>query len=1450
MDSPKVELSSHEAYTILASDLASHVATLRSPHSLARSCARHIGRVPTTLALPPCVALVLVAVVLRLAAGRGDASDGLDATCAALVAALVVASCALGARDEMRETTRTAERLREHLRPFVAALAAVAADAPLAAQRRCLPLGLVGVPVLRDGVWHQLPPALLVRGDHVALLSPGDDARELFGMEYESGAPLTEAVPWSAPPNAATDDGAAELPSAFGEPASGVKDAAHLRALGAAKHVLLRTPACVRLGDQLRATTSRAHSSPLARAVQAWWTRWALGAAALGSALCLAAGAARCALALSASIGGAAPAWDFDPWREVLLRPTAVALALLSPALPLLLGAWRACALSRLLRALNREESADGGAPRDGERSAWCCAGAAPALGASPLLPSPSFVEALGSITFMCCADGGVLCDPVPIVEEVCVVEGVHADELVILDLHIFPQLRDVASAARRNNRVEFEDPHWRDHLASLKPVGLASLLHASAAPALAECMNELAHAIGFVKLDSKIFSPKRSVALRDACCTVYEDVRFKKQMRRVMRRQQRRGKRRLSELAPSSVAFSPTAAPSESMASTPASRDDSTEAPSTPLLGPAPPHAAVVVAAAAAVAAGAGDAGATGVQQSLVGELSPFVLFMRGDAEFVLKCCTHTWTGTQPLPLTDKVAEELRSYCAQLRREDHTAIALAYGPLSSEIVDFDAVGELTLLGLVAYRGLPRNGVQTLISESMRSGIRFAYFSPRRYRECRPLAAKMGLHTGWNCAVALNKPTDETQSKPTGDGSEEEEEEEQVSYVERPESAAALSEIMEQWVHPSAAEAAEEEEEEEEEEEGKQQQLGDDAVEGEGSEGDGADEADAAEVGAADVVDTKHAVVVMFTSTTDEPPATDGADDVASAEFFEGIAAELHETVHFVAVAMDADAEFASAFSVAQTPAYYFYTLSDKGGVVERVCLTSFVGHNCSRLRSNSEALRTMCAGLAVQQPSDAGQDDAGAVPWMEHSRLPECVEEIRDHITDVDNVPLLVSLFTNVSPQPTREMIAIMQENEEVVCVVGSSSAAVEQMGSRRFVANSENAGRRSVVDIGHCLAFDQADIAIARASELSPSVASSNAPSSLEEIARRGSDGAAELAASRLAAAALQLSARLNTLTCAIELQHSSNARLLVDLAREARQISFNLHQAFALVVVSQLTVALLLVLSAVLALPSPIAVDGVLWLLCVQVPIIATSHVSVAPRAGLSDLMPVKSNGSLRSVAGTIMWGAVRVLPIVIALLLLWIVALSQAVIVPGVGESSVDIAGFTVSDSTVEIFKLWGLPTSANYAVRDALRSSVGLAAARSFMLCALLLVSIALSVGGLGGQQRTQSLMQSLPHHNAAWLRAVLIALVLQLAHWLLSAVIHSTTTGTALLRALFGEAPYWWWSYALFVALLIIPALIVASEELHKLRERKRERLAQMQRRQTFDCRLGMFSPQ
>lgn len=54
-------------------------------------------------------------------------------------------------------------------------------------------------------------------------------------------------------------------------------------------------------------------------------------------------------------------------------------------------------------------------------------------------------------------------------------------------------------------------------------------------------------------------------------------------------------------------------------------------------------------------------------------------------------------------------------------------------------------------------------------------------------------------------------------------------------------------------------------------------------------------------------------------------------------------------------------------------------------------------------------------------------------------AKLPKGIDNIRPHLENVDNVPLLVSLFTDCTPNATKEMIKIMQEYEEVVCVLGS---------------------------------------------------------------------------------------------------------------------------------------------------------------------------------------------------------------------------------------------------------------------------------------------------------------------------------------------------------------------------------------------------------------------------
>lgn len=68
---------------------------------------------------------------------------------------------------------------------------------------------------------------------------------------------------------------------------------------------------------------------------------------------------------------------------------------------------------------------------------------------------------------------------------------------------------------------------------------------------------------------------------------------------------------------------------------------------------------------------------------------------------------------------------------------------------------------------------------------------------------------------------------------------------------------------------------------------------------------------------------------------------------------------------------------------------------------------------------------------------------NSAPIPFDMHNRakLPKGIENIRPHLVEVDNVPLLVSLFTDCTPATTTEMISIMQEYGEVVCVLGSSS-------------------------------------------------------------------------------------------------------------------------------------------------------------------------------------------------------------------------------------------------------------------------------------------------------------------------------------------------------------------------------------------------------------------------
>ncbi|OQS05387.1 hypothetical protein THRCLA_02471 [Thraustotheca clavata] len=77
-------------------------------------------------------------------------------------------------------------------------------------------------------------------------------------------------------------------------------------------------------------------------------------------------------------------------------------------------------------------------------------------------------LERLGSTTMLCCFDDDILCDESPCVEEIFLLND-EPSNMTVLDLH--PE-------SLCSTGLKFEDPKWRAHLSSLKPIGLAILLN------------------------------------------------------------------------------------------------------------------------------------------------------------------------------------------------------------------------------------------------------------------------------------------------------------------------------------------------------------------------------------------------------------------------------------------------------------------------------------------------------------------------------------------------------------------------------------------------------------------------------------------------------------------------------------------------------------------------------------------------------------------------------------------------------------------------------------------------------------------------------------------------------------------------------------------------------------------------------------------------------------
>ncbi|XP_072501781.1 transmembrane protein 94 isoform X3 [Notamacropus eugenii] len=228
-------------------------------------------------------------------------------------------------------------------------------------------------------------------------------------------------------------------------------------------------------------------------------------------------------------------------------------------------------------------------------------------------------------------------------------------------------------------------------------------------------------------------------------------------------------------------------------------------------------------------------------------------------------------------------------------------------------------------------------------------------------------------------------------------------------------------------------------------------------------------------------------------------------------------------------------------------------------------------------------------------QPTDS--DIPSFLEDCNRAKLPRGIHQVRPHLQNIDNVPLLVPLFTDCTPETMCEMIKIMQEYGEVTCCLGSS-------------ANLRNSGL-----------FLQSDISIAL-DPLYPSRCS------WETF---GYATSTSMAQASEGLSPLQLSGQLNSLACSMSFRQEESISI-IRLIEQARHATYGIRKCFLFLLQCQLTLVVIQFLSCLVQLPPLLGTTDILWLSCFCYPLLSVSLLGKPPH---SSVMSVATGKNLLSI-----------------------------------------------------------------------------------------------------------------------------------------------------------------------------------------------------------------------
>ncbi|KAJ2573779.1 hypothetical protein GGH19_004328 [Coemansia sp. RSA 1807] len=257
------------------------------------------------------------------------------------------------------------------------------------------------------------------------------------------------------------------------------------------------------------------------------------------------------------------------------------------------------------------------------------------------------------------------------------------------------------------------------------------------------------------------------------------------------------------------------------------------------------------------------------------------------------------------------------------------------------------------------------------------------------------------------------------------------------------------------------------------------------------------------------------------------------------------------------------------------------------------------------------------------------GAQDIGYVEDHDiKARLPRGIHNIREHLRDVDDIPLQVSLFAECTPSATREMIEIFQENGEVVCCMGSALAA-------------------------NTLTFAVCDLAVG----VEPIPHFNRAKDVLLDHENDGSMSTPGALVTQYA-----LGAALTCIPCPLFLQHDTSLYTLMQVVSEARWMVGCMQQAGLLLLLACVSLALVNLIAAWCLLP---ALPGfmAMWVLWIAVPVLSATLLFVPHDESIMSTMPLKNHAHVSDMSRFSVYAVIRMAPVVALTLVVYTSALQS-------------------------------------------------------------------------------------------------------------------------------------------------------------------------------------------